>query len=156
MIESKFLPDAISAIKARRFQIEQQIDMLLAEREKLRRGEESLLALLGEGEPASPPSKRKTESNARPSAARKPRPDSLRTKLLAAVRDAGLGGRTSAQLITQFPDVNPATLRTMLAFLKREGLFGWEDGVYFWKQEAPVASPSEDAADHRVLPFKAA
>jgi hypothetical protein len=156
MVESKPLRDALSAIKARRFQIEQQIDMLVEEREKLQRGEESLLALLGE-EPVSPPAKLKTESNAQLSAPRKPRPDSLRTKLLAAVRDAGLGGKTSAQLRTQFPDVNSNTLSATLAVLKREGLLGWEDGVYFWTQEAPpVDRPSEDAADNRVRPFKAA
>jgi hypothetical protein len=155
MIDSKPLRDAIGAIRARRFQIERQIEMLLGEREKLDRGEESLLALLGE-EPVSPSSKQKTKSNAPPSAARKPRPHTFRTKLLAAVRDAGLGGKTAAQLRTQFPDVNPNTLSATLACLKREGLFGWEDGVYFWKKEAPVDDLSEDVADNRVRPFKAA
>ncbi|WP_046869146.1 hypothetical protein [Microvirga massiliensis] len=135
MLDTKPLSQALAAIRSRLAEIDQQIAALEAERERLHKGKEGLSALLGETKPPPEPESAKRgpgrpRKTREPGAPPKPRANTFRSRLLAAIQQAPEGLPTP-QIRDMFPDQKQSTLAGTLSNLRRNGLLRSEAGVWF-------------------------
>jgi hypothetical protein len=140
-ISSDAIGSALTTIKARLAEVEQQIEMLAQERQALERAEQSLLVIAGEG--PSPPAEMATD--AQPAQPR--RRGSLRSQLQAALKEAGPSGQTIQQLRTMFPETKGTTLAATLSNLKRAGVLDTKEGRWVCRQAPWPEYSSTGGAD---------
>jgi hypothetical protein len=149
MLDTKSLNQALAAIRSRLAEIDEQIAALEVERERLQKGEEGISALLGETKaPPEPETSRRGPGRPRksrePGAPPKPRANTFRSRLLAAIRQAPQGLPTP-QIRDMFPDQKPSTLAGTLSNLRRYDLIRSESGMWFpvERTEPVEAGPEE-------------
>jgi hypothetical protein len=135
MLDTKSLSQALTAIRSRLAEIDQQIAALKAERERLQKGEEGLNALLAEPDALSEPTDTKRgpgrpRKPREPRALPKPRANTFRGRLLAAIQQVP-EGLSTPQIRDMFPEQKHSTLAGTLSNLRRDGLLRSKSGMWF-------------------------